>query len=798
MSLPPLGRLPNPRGSAARWARRLVALGVALSTAITALSLFADEPAPAAKLEPADPAIYGIDLSKEDFSHWAFRPIVRPAPPIPAQGANWIKNPIDAFVLKKLRERGLEPAPPADDRTWLRRVSYDLIGLPPTPQELEAFSNDRSENRFERVVDRLLNDPGYGIRWGRRWLDVVRYADTNGYERDGDKPSAWRYRDYVIDSLNADKPFDRFLTEQLAGDELDETSAESMTATTFLRLGTWDDEPADPVVDRYDQLDDVVGTVSATFLGLTLRCARCHNHKFEPLSQIDYARMLAIFEPLKRPQKERTEFDVPVGTRSELAADAAALTRHEAALAAVKVQAKALEDALRERYFQLDQTKLPREAYEAHKLAEGHRTSAQKKLVAETQKQLDEELSRVLTADEAKQREGFAAAVKALEAAVPSSLPRAYIWQEESNETAVTQVFRRGNPTTPAGLVQPGFPAVMAGCELPMERPGPESRTTRRRLSLARWMTGPKNPLVARVIVNRLWQGHFGEGLVTTENDFGVAASSSSHPELLDWLASELREPARHVGWVERSEAQRDVAWRLKRMHKLIVLSSTYRQSSDMREEAAKADVENSLLWRFPYRRLEAEAVRDSVLFVSGRLNPKMAGPGVYPKIAREVLEGQSRPGLGWGVFDEREAARRAIYVFVKRSLLVPEMELLDFADTNTSCEQRPVSTIPTQALTLLNGEFLNQEAIHFAERLAREAGEDRAAQIERAYRLALCRSPTADERSAALAFLDRQAQRVAEEDRARADQPPRNAARTALQALCLVIYNLNEFAYVD
>jgi hypothetical protein len=392
-----------------------------------------------------------------------------------------------------------------------------------------------------------------------------------------------------------------------------------------------------------------------------------------------------------------------------------------------------------------------------------------------------------------------------------------------------------------------------------MERSGPESRTTRRRLSLARWMTGPNNPLVARVLVNRLWQGHFGEGLVTTENDFGVAASPPSQPELLDWLASELREPTRHVGWVERSEAHRDVAaasggphsvrptllipqaagffpavpgaegatspkrssndradtasnapppgppllrggesWRLKRMHKLIVLSSTYRQSSDIREAAAKVDVENTVLWRFPYRRLDAEAVRDSVLFVSGRLNPKMAGPGVYPKIAREVLEGQSRPGLGWGAFDEREAARRSIYVFVKRSLLVPEMELLDFADTNTSCEQRPVSTIPTQALTLLNGEFLNQEATHFAERLAREAGEDRAAQIDRAYRLALCRSPTADERSAALAFLDRQTQRVAEEDGARPDQPPRNAARTALQALCLVIYNLNEFAYVD
>ncbi len=298
------------------------------------------------------------------------------------------------------------------------------------------------------------------------------------------------------------------------------------------------------------------------------------------------------------------------------------------------------------------------------------------------------------------------------------------------------------------------------------------------------WMASPDNPLTARVIVNRLWQGHFGEGLVASENDFGVMGMSPSNPELLDWLANELLRGGEE--------------WRLKRIHKLIVLSSTYGQSSDWREEAAKLDVENILLWRFPYRRLEAEAVRDAVLFVNGRLNPKMGGPGVYPKIARAVLESQSRPGLGWGKFDEREAARRSAYVFVKRSLLVPEMELLDFADTNTSCEQRPVSTIPTQALTLLNGEFLNVESQHFADRLIREAGDGRGAQIDRAYRLAVSREPSSAEKSAALAFLDRQVAQIAAEDRAQPDQPPRNASRVALAALCLVIYNLNEFVYVD
>ena len=422
----------------------------------------ADDATPSTGLtEPADPSIYGIDVTDEDRNHWSFHPITEVVPPVPQHDAGWIRNPIDAFVLNKLHAKGLSPAREADDRTWLRRVSYDLVGLPPTPEDVDSFLNDTSANRRGIVVDRLLASPNYGIRWGRRWLDVVRYADTNGYERDGDKPSAWRYRDYVINSLNADKPFDRFLTEQLAGDELDDAGAESMIATTFLRLGTWDDEPADPTVDRYEQLDDIVGTVSATFLGLTLRCARCHNHKFEPLSQIDYARMLAHFEPLKRPQLGRLDLDVAVGTPAELDSDQAAVARHEAALAAVKAQLKALDDLVRERYFALGQTKLPHDAYEAHRLTEDKRTRAQDKLARETQKQFDEELATVRTADELKQREAFRAAVKTVEAAVPSALPRAYIWRETALPAPQTQVFRRGSPQSPAGRVEPGYPAVL-------------------------------------------------------------------------------------------------------------------------------------------------------------------------------------------------------------------------------------------------------------------------------------------------------------------------------------------------
>jgi hypothetical protein len=814
----------------------LAGLSFCLCLALSILSRAADEAPPA---RPADPAVYDIERTNDDFGHWAFQSLVPVVPAVPDRDAGWIRNPIDAFVLQKLHDKGLVPSPPADDRTWLRRVSFDLVGLPPTPEQLEAFVTDRSPERRERVVDRLLGDPSYGIRWGRRWLDVVRYADTNGYERDGNKPQAWRYRDYVIDSLNADKPFDLFLTEHLAGDEVEGANAESMIATTFLRLGTWDDEPADPMVDRYDQLDDIVGTVSATFLGMTLRCARCHNHKFEPLSQLDYARMLAIFEPLKRPQNGRIDLDVAVGTRDELTVESAAVKRHETALATLKDQLQVLDSQVRERHFHEGTTKLAADAVAAHRLPEKERSDVQKKLVAETQKQLDDELAQARTADEKKQRDAFAAAIKTVEAAAPNSLPRAYIWQELPGAPPATQVFRRGNPATPAGTVEPGFPGVLVACSTPLLTTGPEAGTSRRRLSLARWMTGPKNPLVPRVIVNRLWQGHFGDGLVSTENDFGVMGSNPSHPELLDWLANELRSPTFGLadqatipalrkggqgGELNSAEANQapdsaDIseirnpkseilttpagtsdlrAWRLKRIHRLIVLSNTYGQSSNFREDAAKVDADNTCLWRFPYRRLDAEAVRDSVLAVNGRLNPNMGGPGIYPKIARAVLEGQSRPGDGWGKFDEREAARRSIYVFVKRSLLVPEMELLDFADTNTSCEQRPVSTIPTQALTLLNGEFLNDEARHFAARVATIARGDAAGQVECAYRLAICRSPTPDEKSAALAFIDRQSQRVAEEDRADPGQPPRNAAQVALEALCLVLYNLNEFVYID
>jgi hypothetical protein len=449
------------------------------------------------------------------------------------------------------------------------------------------------------------------------------------------------------------------VTEQIAGDEVEGSNAETQVATTFLRLGTWDDEPADPKVDRYDQLDDVLGTTATAFLGLTLRCARCHDHKFEPFAQTDYYRMLAVFEPLKRPQDGRKDLDVPVGSREELSP-----------------------------YWFLS-----------------------------------------------------------------LGAPRGYVWREEA--APATHVLRRGDPYRPREEVGPGVPMVLG--KQP-DAPKPVGKTSGRRLWLAQWLTSPENSLTARVMVNRVWQGHFGRGLVPTANDFGTAGEPPSHPELLDWLA------ARFVA----------DGWRLKPLHRLILLSSAYQTSATASEEARRVDPKNVLLGRWRQRRLEAEAVRDSTLAVSGRLNLEQRGPSMYPTLARAVLEGQSRPGEGWGKSDERQQARRSVYIYVKRVLAVPELDLLDAPDTTSSCEARPVSTTAPQALTFLNGAFVNEQARHFAARLRREAGDDPAAQVRRAFELALCRPPRDEEVKECVTFL----------------------GRRPLEALCLVVLNLNEFVY--
>ncbi len=671
-------------------------------------------------LAATTPALADTPSADKARDHWSFHSVRQvPIPAVRQRG--WPRSPIDSFLLARLEAAGLEPAPPADKRTLLRRVYLDLIGLPPTPQEQQAFLDDPFPDAFARVVDRLLARPEYGERWGRHWLDVARYAESNGYERDGAKPNAWRYRDYVIDSFNRDKPFDQFAREQIAGDELPGSNAETQIATTFLRLGTWDDEPAEFAVDRYDQLDDVLGTTATAFLALTIRCARCHDHKFEPFSQTDYYRLLAVFEPLKRPEivksaTHRVEHEWTVGSEDEL----------RSYWHGVGVQASLLTSSL-----------LPS-------------LTGQPRLLAAPQLSL---MAKVQLPD----------------------LPQAHVWYEDSPQAPPTRLFRRGDPKRATATVSAGLPGVLVSRQ--PEPPQPLAHSTGRRRWLADWITQADNPLTARVIVNRVWMHHFGKGLVATPNDFGVMGARPSHPELLDWLAN----------WFMAE------GWRLKPLHRMIVLSRAYQTSSAAGPEGEQ---KLALFGRWRQRRLEAEAVRDSILAVSGQLNPERGGPSVFPPLPQAVLAGQSRPGLGWGKSPPRQAARRSIYVFSKRSLAVPELELLDTPDTTSSCEQRPLSTTAPQALTFLNGAFVQEQAAQWADRLCREAGAEPAEQVRRAFALALCRPPTTDELRLALEFLSRQ-QRQIENDAHRSGQPISNARQKALAAFCAVLLNTNEFFYM-
>ena len=408
---------------------------------------------------PADDTI-----AKKAAAHWAFHPVRMPAVPAVKDTA-WVRTPVDAFVLARLQAAGLQPAAPADPRTLLRRVYLDLIGLPPTPDEQKAFLNDPAPDAYEKVVDGLLNRPEYGERWARHWLDVARYAETNGYERDGPKPSAWRYRDYVVDAFNKDKPFDRFVTEQLAGDEMPVSDAETQIATTFLRLGTWDDEPANPRVDRYDQLDDVLGVSATAFLGVTLRCARCHDHKFEPFSQADYYRMLSVFEPLVRPQQGRNELERPVGSEADVAAYLKAQQRYEADRAEADRKLEACRAPIRDRLLTgkdgAKRSSLPAVAIAAFRVEPAKRNKAQNGLVKKYSAQMDKDVRAAASGEE---RQRFATLDRerdAVESHRPAEMPRAYIWYEEGSKAPKTHVLKRGDPEKPLAEVGPAIPASL-------------------------------------------------------------------------------------------------------------------------------------------------------------------------------------------------------------------------------------------------------------------------------------------------------------------------------------------------
>ena len=709
------------------------------------------------------------DHFAEAQSHWSFQPLGRPSPPTirNASVAARVRNPIDAFVFAKLDERGWEPSPEAGQRQLLRRVFLDLTGLPPTVDEQQAFLARPGPSGLDRVIDDLLSRSTYGERWARHWLDLVRYADTNGYERDAIKPSVWRYRDYVIRSFNEDKPFDRFAIEQIAGDELPDVSPETMVATGFHRLGPWDDEPADPLTDRYDQLDDLVRTTSEAFLGLTLGCARCHNHKFEPLTAADYYSMVAIYAPLTRPRAERTELLRPIGGREDLDA----FEVRDRQIRAIEDEIKAIRHQARSEFLRSGRSGLPARVVTAFETPEPERDQVQVSIVAEFSEKVAALLETALAADTRRRIAELEEGVCELYAETPTT-DEAYILHEPRREPPASFLLIRGSASNPGPEVEPATPTILS-VKADFPEWHADSRTSLRRMALARWIASPSNPLTARVIVNRVWQFHFGEGIVRTPSDFGLMGEAPTHPALLDWLAS----------WFIENR------WSIKALHRLIMTSNTYRMSKEWNADYGATDPANLLLWRVPYRRLEVEAIRDSMLAVSGRLNSKMFGPSMYPYVPRAALEGSSDPDIIWKEFDEENASRRTIYALVKRSLIVPMLEVLDLCDTTKSSAMRKNTAVPTQALTLFNGEFVNRQARYFARRVADLAGADTPARIDLAFRLALARSPTELERRSLVAFLEAEEADGQGGDQGRFD---------AFVQLCRVIFNMSEFSYAD
>jgi hypothetical protein len=632
------------------------------------------------------------DLAK-GREHWAFQPIHSPRPP--KVRTSRTQTSIDAFIFARLQEKGLQPAPLASRDELIRRVTFDLTGLPPTPEEITAFVTDRARDAYQRLVDRLLESPHFGERWAQHWLDVVRYAETEGFEYDRHLPEAWRYRDYVIQSFQSDKPFDRFVAEQIAGDELGINGTEGPTAAIFHRLGPVRRNAGNPEIalSRNEVLTERTDVIGAAFLGLTVGCARCHDHKFDPISQKDYYRLQAYLAGTQ----ENDILLVPPEQKQEW-----------------EEKTKAVNSELRQLRKAADQA----EGAERVKLNE----------------QIEE-----------------------LEAKLPAYPPTIPSIHDDPAQRTAIHVLKRGEWERKGDAVGPRPLSVLVADNLP-ELP---SDCSNPRTQLARWLTAPENPLTARVIVNRLWQHHFGRGLVNTANDFGRNGELPSHPELLDWLASELVKGG----------------WRLKPLHRLIVLSSVYQQSSHVprSESAAKIDPDNRFLWRFDRRRLSAEEIRDAMLSVSGQLNSIGGGRSVMVPVDPELIRLLYKPAQWEVARDASEHHRRSIYLMAKRNLRLPFMETFDQPAPLTSCGRRESSTHAPQALEMLNGRLSNEVAEAFAQRLQRETGGGPSQMVARAYWLALGRAPTARERSLAIRFLQ----------------------EGSLREFALALFNLNDFLYV-
>ena len=715
-----------------------------ITAAISAAFLFAGETKPFTPLQKR---------------WWAFQRLVKPTVPGVSSRSS-VRNDIDRFVLAKLESKGIRQNPPADKVTLLRRVTFDLTGLPPTPEETHAFLADESDEAYDKVVDRLLGSPRYGERWARHWLDLARYADSAGFKSDETRPNMWRYRDYVIRSFNADKPYDLFMKEQIAGDELYPDDPDALVATGFNRMFPDESNARNLMQRRQELLNDITDTVGATLMGMTYGCARCHDHKFDPILHKDYYRLQAFFANTRNddeltllPPDEKAEYE-----KRYSAWDLQTRSIRESM---TKIARPVMDSMYNEQF-----EKYPDEIKAAINTLPEKRTPFQWQMYHKSRWLLDideKEAAKRLRGEAASRYAALRTELAKYDHIKPEDKPVAQAMIDNGQDAPRTHVLAGGAYDSQREEVQPGFLTILDASDA---RITPMRNSSGRRAALANWLADPANPLTTRVIVNRIWHYHFGRGISGTPSDFGIMGERPANRELLDYLTAEFVENG----------------WSLKRLHRKIVTSNTYRQSSTQNPEAAKVDPDNKLLWRFNRRRLEGEAIRDAILQTAGVLNTKMFGPGVFPPLPTGV---ETRGG--WKK-DENpsEITRRSVYIFVRRNTRFPVFEAFDMPDTHESCSRRNNTISAGQALALLNDEQLASFGGRgFAARVANDSGMSLEARVDRAWRLAYSRTPTAEERSAAVQFLIKQAAVAGSEEAALAD-------------LCHMLVNSNEFVYIN
>ena len=718
----------------------------------------------------ADPNAFAelekVQLPAGARDYWAFKlPVQAPLPTVARQ----FSNPIDRFLEKDRQAKGLKAAPKADRLTLLRRAYLDLIGLPPTPAEIDAYMKDTAPGAWERVIDKLLASPHYGERWGRHWLDAARYADSSGFENDTDQPNMWRYRDYVIKAFNEDKPYNTFIKEQIAGDEIPNRTDDSLIATGFMRAGprVRNHEHANPA-RRYDYLDDVLGAIGKGMLGMTVQCARCHDHKFDPILTKDYYAMEAsIFGYV--------EVEYPLGPREQADAYMRQLTETEDKVAALKEQIDNIDKPYHDKLaLEEIRKKFSPEIVRAVEKPESERTPGEQLLAIQLLERgvqvRSADTDKIMSPEDAAKKKALNDQIAAVNAAMPKEPPMASIvtdgdWRSISlgygdrNEGAcpkceleyegagkflelgpgkgnykVPQSYflMRGDPDSKAYPTKPGFLSVITQGNPPTEIPPADGRTSGRRLALAEWLISRDNPLPARVMVNRIWEHHFGKGIVPTLDNFGKMGEQPTNQELLDWLAVEFM----------------NKGWSIKNMQRLIMTSEAYQMASEYNDAvSAKNDPDDTYLWRYRIQRLEGEIIRDNIMSVAGSLDLTVGGPAVFPHVDEESLKALFR-GIWRNQEDGPAVWRRSVYIYQKRALPFPMVNVFDLPDQSLSFGARYTSTVPTQALTLMNDDFVLRQAQLFADRIKKEAGDDVAKQVDLAYRIVLTRPPTSKELS--------------------------------------------------